>query len=82
MVMMLTITIVPEVEEIMLSWTTSKKFTLEQIEEAMENYIGFCISCGAERELCEPDARNYQCFVCEADEVFGAEELVVMGLVI
>lgn len=57
-------------------------FTLEQIEEAMGEYIGFCTNCGAERECCEPDARNYSCEECGQNEVFGAEELCIMGLVI
>jgi len=56
-------------------------FTLEQIEEAMEDYIGFCTNCGAERPCCEPDAREYECEECGANKVYGAEELLVMGLV-
>ena len=56
-------------------------FTLEQIEEASDNMVGFCTACGTERECCEPDARNYQCDECGENEVFGAEELVMMGLV-
>lgn len=57
------------------------KFTLEQIQEAADDYIGFCLDCGAERECCEPDARNYKCDECGALKVFGAEELVIMGAV-
>jgi len=57
------------------------RFTLEQIEEAMESYIGFCTECGAERETCEPDAREYKCDECGAMSVYGAEELLIMGLV-
>jgi hypothetical protein len=56
-------------------------FDLEQIEEAMQDSIGFCIKCGAERDCCEPDARGYQCEECGEDAVYGAEELVIMGLV-
>jgi len=56
-------------------------FTLEQIEEAMENMSGFCLECGAERDGCEPDARNYPCDECGKRQVFGAEELVIMGAV-
>ena len=58
-----------------------RTFSLEEIEAAMENYEGFCLACGAAREACEPDARNYTCDECGADQVFGAEELVVMGRV-
>jgi hypothetical protein len=38
----------------------------------------FCISCGAERDGCEPDARNYPCDECGQRTVFGAEEIVMM----
>ena len=56
-------------------------FKMEQIEEAMESNMGFCTECGAERDCCEPDAREYPCEECGENKVFGAEELVVMGLV-
>ena len=58
-----------------------RSFRLEQIMEASENQSGFCISCGAERDCCEPDARGYPCDDCGKDEVYGAEECAVMGLV-
>lgn len=58
-----------------------RTFPLEQIEEGMEQDLGFCVECGAERELCEPDARKYQCPDCGEFAVYGAEELIVMGLV-
>ena len=57
------------------------RFKLSQIEEAMESYVGFCTECGAERETCEPDAREYKCDECGAMSVYGAEELLIMGLV-
>jgi len=57
-------------------------FTLEEIEPALlEGTTGFCVNCGAEKDGCEPDARNYPCDECGENEVFGAEELLVMGLV-
>lgn len=55
--------------------------TLEQFQDAQDDYIGFCINCGAERDCCEPDARNYECEDCGENQVFGAEELLMMGLV-
>lgn len=58
-----------------------KTFTLEEIEEAREEYLGFCISCGATRDSCEPDAREYPCEECSLDTVFGAEEILIEGLV-
>jgi hypothetical protein len=39
---------------------------------------GLCIICGEEADGCEPDARNYECESCGAEQVFGAEELVLM----
>lgn len=59
----------------------AQTFTLEQIMEAQEAQNGFCIACGAERSCCEPDARNYPCEECEEKQVFGAEEIAIMGLV-
>jgi len=59
----------------------SQTFTLEQIEEAMEDYGGFCIACGAEASRVEPDARGYECESCGEHKVYGAEELLLMGLV-
>jgi len=58
--------------------------TIEQVLEAAEEQMfgmgnaGFCIVCGAERDGCEPDARNYECFECDEQQVFGASELVLM----
>ena len=43
--------------------------------------IGFCIECGAERESCEPDARKYQCEECGECAVYGAQEILIMGLI-
>ena len=39
---------------------------------------GFCVACGAVRDGCEPDARQYQCEACGEFEVYGAEELLIM----
>jgi hypothetical protein len=56
-------------------------FTLEQIAEASELQAGYCIACGAMCECCEPDAREYQCDDCKQLQVYGAEELMLMGRV-
>lgn len=42
---------------------------------------GFCIACGAYHDGCEPDARNYPCEECGENKVFGAQEILLMGLV-
>jgi DNA-directed RNA polymerase subunit RPC12/RpoP len=44
-------------------------------------YGGLCLTCGAQAEGVEPDARHYECESCGAKRVFGMEELLVMGLV-
>jgi hypothetical protein len=57
-------------------------FSLEEIEDAiLDGTMGFCISCGCEAYGVEPDARKYRCEECGDLAVYGAEELVLMGLV-
>lgn len=56
-------------------------FTIEEAMEMNDNLEGGCLACGAIREGCEPDARNYECDVCGEREVYGAEELMLMGFV-
>ena len=41
---------------------------------------GFCTACGEEVDGIEPDARNYTCDACGATKVFGAPEILLMGL--
>ena len=41
-----------------------------------DEYIGFCVACGAEAYGVEPDARGYTCEECGARAVYGAEELM------
>jgi hypothetical protein len=57
-----------------------RTFAVAQIEEASNQQCGFCFACGAMQENCEPDARKYRCDDCRQNEVYGAEELVLMGL--
>ncbi len=42
-----------------------------------DGMIGFCIDCGAEH-YCEPDTERYHCDECNADQVYGAEQLLLM----
>jgi len=51
---------------------------IERRDSCLDN-PGFCLSCGEEADSCEPDARNYKCESCGENEVFGAEEVLVMG---
>jgi len=59
----------------------ARTFTLEQIYEMQEEEGGWCLACGEEAYGIEPDARKYKCEACGARAVYGAEEMVVMGLV-
>lgn len=55
-------------------------YILQVLELGNDDHLGFCTECGAERDGCEPDARNYECYECGERQVFGAEELLIMGL--
>lgn len=48
-------------------------------EDIFEGRTGACRSCGNFQDGCEPDARNYECENCGQLEVFGLEELLMMG---
>jgi hypothetical protein len=50
---------------------------IQVVEE--DEGLGFCTACGAERECCEPDAREYECEECGKSTVYGAAELLLMG---
>jgi len=60
-----------------------KSLTTDVIQDAVERSLtdgdnpGFCQMCGYEQDGVEPDARNYECQNCSAEEVFGAEELMM-----
>jgi hypothetical protein len=62
------------------------KLDLDRVMEAVEESMtglsnpGFCLACGAEHDGCEPDARNYECEECGERKVFGAEEILMMGV--
>ena len=55
------------------------KLTEDEYREMCDDYLGYCISCGAEGCELEPDARNYVCEQCGESQVFGTEELMMMG---
>lgn len=54
--------------------------SLDEVMEAIESdeYLGFCLACGAVAEGVEPDARRYPCDECDAPKVYGAEEILLM----
>ena len=43
----------------------------------MASFDHHCLICGEEADGCEPDARNYKCESCGAEQVFGAEEIIL-----
>lgn len=55
--------------------------TLEEYEDLTSGYMGYCTSCGFTQEGVEDDAQNYECDDCGESTVFGAGELLMMGLV-
>ena len=55
------------------------KPSFRQVLEMDTNGEGFCLACG-ETQAAEPDARKYICDCCGAAKVYGAAELVLMGL--
>jgi hypothetical protein len=42
-------------------------------------YPGICLACGEAQDGCEPDACQYECENCGAAQVYGAEEVILMG---
>ena len=47
--------------------------------DILEGTQGACLACGEIHYGIEPDARNYECEVCQQKQVFGLEELLMMG---
>ena len=56
------------------------KPSIEELEQMDEDMQGFCLACGEIEDGVEPDARKYVCSCCGKDKVYGASELVLMGL--
>ncbi len=52
---------------------------LDRVMAAVEDDdgTGFCLKCNEEASGVEPDARNYTCEACGANQVFGAEEILL-----
>ncbi|MFA5758678.1 MAG: hypothetical protein WC942_04875 [Clostridia bacterium] len=47
--------------------------------DVVDDNIGFCLNCGAEHDCVEPDARKYECEECGERQVYGAQEILLMG---
>ncbi len=59
-----------------------RKIDINRVMDAVQadDGTGFCLACGEQSSGCEPDARNYECDSCGQKQVFGAEELLLMGI--
>lgn len=55
--------------------------SVAQFEAMIGEQEGWCVACGEEQSGVEPDARRYTCECCGEQTVYGAEEMVLMGLV-
>lgn len=69
----------------MIGPKTGKKYVVHSISELCQaierdDCTGFCIHCGFEQSGVEPDAQKYECEACERRGVYGAEQLVLMGV--
>jgi hypothetical protein len=52
------------------------------ISDVQESCNGGCLACGEiQYGEVEPDARKYSCESCGANQVYGLEELVMMGAI-
>ena len=64
----------------------SKKYFVEvekaDYHEATESYMGWCSVCKEfTRDTTEPDATGYDCPKCGQNEVVGAEQALIEGLI-
>jgi hypothetical protein len=57
------------------------KMTARSYVVYRDQYQGLCLHCGSECDNCEPHARKYCCEVCDYEQVYGVEELLMMGLI-
>jgi hypothetical protein len=59
------------------------RFTMteDEFRDLTNDYNGLCVFCGEEAFGVEPDARHYECEGCSKKGVYGAEELLIMGLI-
>jgi hypothetical protein len=58
------------------------KISIEEYNEAVEGSLGWCPLCEEfTRDGTEPDAENYDCFMCDENSVMGAENALIMGII-
>jgi len=58
------------------------QMTEEEFIQHRDDCNGICLHC---KEVVyggvEPDAERYRCEICEQDEVYGIEQLMLMGYI-
>lgn len=57
------------------------KPSIELAQELDGDGLGFCLNCGAQDQFAEPDMTKGTCDCCGEAKVYGASELILMGLV-
>lgn len=57
------------------------KPSFDEARQCDDDGCGWCLACGFDGTPAEPDARRYACEECGEKKVFGAAELILMGLV-
>jgi len=60
---------------------TQFKPSLELALEMDRGLQGFCLACGSIEDGVDPDAAKEACPNCGEDKLYGARELVMMGLI-
>lgn len=55
------------------------KPSAEEATEADADGEGFCLACGEQSQI-EPDASKAPCPACGARKLYGAAELILLGL--
>lgn len=60
-----------------------KPFELTEAEyrTGCDLFEGRCLACRETADSVEPDAEHYKCQACGELQVFGLEQLLIMGLV-
>lgn len=57
------------------------KPSLELAMEMDADLQGFCLACGSIEDGVDPDAAKEACPNCGEDKLYGASELILMGLI-
>ena len=70
-------------EDTTMSERKRPALTFRRIQRAIlcDNGTGFCTTCGKAHKYTEPDAEHYPCTKCKTPTVFGAEQILLLGLV-